>query len=251
MANINYRLYLHEVLLPCYSLALNQLKVRVNMPDIKESPQPEAAPKPNRMDKRRLETRAKLLKATLSLVVEKGIEKTTMDDITETADLGRRTLYYHFDSKDECVIAAVALAYGEIAKSADRTAHEYTDPAMTVAVAMQMVIREVLHAPVTARLVEYPRFLAAALKDAISEYVYGDLAVGLEQGRFDPLLDDKLLDTHVLWTLVGFVIDALDQEKAVDIDETLGSYTAFLLVVLGLSKAEAEQITASAAKLSP
>ncbi|MEH6516360.1 MAG: TetR/AcrR family transcriptional regulator [Halioglobus sp.] len=221
------------------------------MPDIKESTQPESTPKPNRMDKRRLETRAKLLKATLALVVEKGIEKTTMDDITETADLGRRTLYYHFDSKDQCVIAAVALAYGEIAEAADRKANEHTDPAMTVAVAMQMVIRAVLHAPVTARLVEYPRFLAAALKDAIGVYVYGDLAVGLEQGRFDPLLEGQLLDTHVLWTLVGFMIDALDVEKGINVDETLNSYTAFLLVVLGLSKAEAREITEAASKLSP
>lgn len=217
------------------------------MSDIKESAQSESAVKPNRMDKRRLETRAKLLRATLKLVVQKGIEKTTMDDITETADLGRRTLYYHFDSKEQCVIAAVALAYGNIAKTADSTAHEHSDPAMTMAVAMQMVIRQVLHTPVTARLVEYPRLLATALKEGISEYVYGDLAIGLEQGRFDPLLDGKLLDTHVLWTLVGFMIDALDVEKGVNIDETLASYTAFLLMVLGISKAEAWQITADAA----
>lgn len=218
------------------------------MSDTREIAPPKSAPKPNRMDKRRIETRAKLLKATLSLVVKKGIEKTTMDGITEKADLGRRTLYYHFDSKDQCVIAAVAMSYGEIAKSADRTAQEYTDPAMTMAVAMQMVIKEMLHAPVTARLVEYPRFLAAALKDALSKYIYGDLAAGLEQGRFDPLLDGKLLDTHMLWTLVGFMIDALDPDKQVNVDENLASYTAFLLVVLGLSKAEAVKITASAAQ---
>jgi AcrR family transcriptional regulator len=220
------------------------------MPDTMETAQPKTPPKPNRMDKRRIETRAKLLKATLALVVKKGIEKTTMDDITEKADLGRRTLYYHFDSKDQCVIAAVAMSYGDIAKAADRTAQEYTDPAMTMAVAMQMVIKEMLHAPVTARLVEYPRFLAAALKDALSEYIYDDLAAGLEQGRFDPLLDGRLLDTHMLWTLVGFMIDALDPDKQVNIDENLTSYTAFLLVVLGLSKAEAGKITASAAELS-
>ena len=63
--------------------------------------------KPNRMEKRRLKTRAKLLAATLKLVLKKGIDKTTMDDITETADLGRRTLYYHFSSKEECILAAV------------------------------------------------------------------------------------------------------------------------------------------------
>jgi AcrR family transcriptional regulator len=222
----------------------------VNVPDIKQSTQSESVQKPNRMDKRRLETRAKLLNATLALVVEKGVEKTTMDDITETADLGRRTLYYHFDSKDECMIAAVAAIYGDIARAADRAAHEYTDPAMIMAVAMQIVIREVLHAPVTARLLAYPRLLAAALEEAISEYVYHDLAAGVEQGRFDPLLDGKLLDTHVLWTLVGFMIDALDVDKAVNIDETLASYTAFLLVILGISKREAGQITASAVRVT-
>ena len=69
--------------------------------------------KPNRMDRRREETRKKILEATLELVIEKGVDKTTMSDITEAADLGRRTFYYHFASKEECVIAA---AVGQIQK---------------------------------------------------------------------------------------------------------------------------------------
>jgi AcrR family transcriptional regulator len=205
----------------------------------------EASAKPNRMDRRRLETRAKLLKATLALVIKKGIEKTTMDDITETADLGRRTLYYHFDSKEDCVIAAAALAYGEFAQEADTSTSGDDDPAMAVAMTMQLVIRGLIAAPITARLVEYPRFLAAAIKGSISDFAYEDLERGVKEGRFEPVLDPALIDISILWTLVGFLIEV--HEKGGDYEGTLVDYTRLYLIILGLGKSEASDLAAQAA----
>ncbi len=208
----------------------------------------EAASKPNRMDKRRLVTRSKLLTATLDLVVKKGIEKTTMDDITEQADLGRRTLYYHFSSKEECVIAAAAEFYTNIAAQADESAHQHEDPALAFAIASQLVIRQLINAPVTEKLIAYPHLLAAAIKASVSNYAYQDMMLGMEQERFSMALHGPLLDTTVLWALVGILIDTIETDLVVD--ESLVYFTQIHLVFLGLSRDESQSIALKAAEIT-
>ncbi len=50
----------------------------------------------NRHERRKLRTRAKLKEATLSLVLEKGFDDVTIQDIVDRADLGRGTFYVHY-----------------------------------------------------------------------------------------------------------------------------------------------------------
>ena len=56
-----------------------------------------------RQKRRSGETRAKLLGAARSVFSERGLEAPSIDDITERADTGKGTFYYHFDSKDELI----------------------------------------------------------------------------------------------------------------------------------------------------
>lgn len=49
-----------------------------------------------RHERRKLRTRKKLKDATLSLVLEKGFDDVTIQDIVERADLGRGTFYVHY-----------------------------------------------------------------------------------------------------------------------------------------------------------
>ena len=48
-------------------------------------------------------TRAKLLDAARSVFSRKGLDLTTIDDITEQADVGRGTFYYHFSAKEDLI----------------------------------------------------------------------------------------------------------------------------------------------------
>ena len=50
----------------------------------------------NRHERRKLQTRQKLKDATLSLVLEKGFDDVTIQDVVDRADLGRGTFYVHF-----------------------------------------------------------------------------------------------------------------------------------------------------------
>lgn len=61
----------------------------------------------SRTQKRAKRTRKKLKKAALDVFSEKSIDATTVEEITEKADVGKGTLYQHFEDKEEIVITLV------------------------------------------------------------------------------------------------------------------------------------------------
>jgi AcrR family transcriptional regulator len=60
-------------------------------------------PQPSRHERRRLQTRQLLLQTTLQLVLEKGYDAISVQNITDRADLGRGTFYIHFKDKEEVI----------------------------------------------------------------------------------------------------------------------------------------------------
>jgi AcrR family transcriptional regulator len=57
----------------------------------------------NRFERRKLHTQQQLKQATVELVLEKGYDSTTVQDIADRADLGRGTFYVHFKDKEDIV----------------------------------------------------------------------------------------------------------------------------------------------------
>jgi AcrR family transcriptional regulator len=53
------------------------------------------------IDRRVARTRAMLQQAHVSLILEKGYEATTIEDICDKANVGRSTFYAHYTSKDD------------------------------------------------------------------------------------------------------------------------------------------------------
>jgi AcrR family transcriptional regulator len=66
-----------------------------------------AAPSGGLRDRKKNETRQALRDAAHRLFAEKGFSKTTIDDITEAADVSRRTFFRYYDSKDDLLSADV------------------------------------------------------------------------------------------------------------------------------------------------
>ena len=61
----------------------------------------------NRSQKRAKRTRKKLKKAALDVFSEKSVDAATVEEITEKADVGKGTLYQHFEDKEEIVVTLV------------------------------------------------------------------------------------------------------------------------------------------------
>ena len=60
-----------------------------------------APPVPGRRERRRTETRERIFRAAMELFGQRGFFKTTVEDITEAADVGKGTFFNYFPSKEQ------------------------------------------------------------------------------------------------------------------------------------------------------
>lgn len=65
-------------------------------------------PPPNRRERRRIETRERIYRAALRIFAQRGYLETTVEDITEAADVGKGTFFNYFPTKEH-----VLATYGE------------------------------------------------------------------------------------------------------------------------------------------
>src|SRR6266705_166414 len=81
----------------------------------------------DRRQRRSADIRERLFRAALDLFAQKGFAETTVEDITEAADVGKGTFFNYFPSKDH-----ILLAFGEMQLSkledAIETARRINEP---------------------------------------------------------------------------------------------------------------------------
>ncbi len=58
-------------------------------------------------DRRVSRTRRSLREALMSLILEKGYDAVTIEDITTRADTGRTTFYLHYRDKEELLLESI------------------------------------------------------------------------------------------------------------------------------------------------
>lgn len=80
-----------------------------------------------RQQKRVSKTRQKLFDAARELFAEKGLDSTRIDEITERADVGKGTFYYHFGTKERLIRAMIQSTLGELDETIDKRCTGITD----------------------------------------------------------------------------------------------------------------------------
>jgi AcrR family transcriptional regulator len=80
----------------------------------KSASQPELSAPPDRRQRRSTEIRERLFRAALALFAHKGFAETTVEDITEAADVGKGTFFNYFPSKDHILIAFGEMQLGKL-----------------------------------------------------------------------------------------------------------------------------------------
>jgi AcrR family transcriptional regulator len=71
--------------------------------EMTEKKQPEAVE--GRRERKRRQTRERIEQAAMTLFMERGFEATTIEEITEAADVSKRSFFDYFPSKEEVVFA--------------------------------------------------------------------------------------------------------------------------------------------------
>jgi len=89
------------------------------MPDHKTSTAETPISKLNRRERRREETTQKLFHAALQLFAERGYANTTVEDITEAADVGKGTFFNYFPSKEHILLTLAQVQRGKYERARD------------------------------------------------------------------------------------------------------------------------------------
>jgi AcrR family transcriptional regulator len=71
-------------------------------PPISKAP---LATRPTRRERRKVETYERLMRAALRLFAERGLAETTVEQITEAADVGKGTFFNYFPTKEHVLLA--------------------------------------------------------------------------------------------------------------------------------------------------
>jgi AcrR family transcriptional regulator len=76
-----------------------------------------------RRERRTAETRERLFRAALDLFAKKGFAETTVEDITEAADVGKGTFFNYFPSKDHILLAFVEMQLSKLEAAVAEVRH--------------------------------------------------------------------------------------------------------------------------------
>ncbi len=136
-------------------------------------------------DRKAKETRARIARTALELFISQGYAETTLDQIAEAADVGRRTIFDHFPSK-EAMLFDHLVVRNEVAVKhlQDRPPSEPT------VFSLYAVMRELCEQG-------YDRDLLALIRTVLkteSQFAYAQLSVGIRAFEKDLLavLHDRL-----------------------------------------------------------
>lgn len=143
---------------------------------------------------KRERTRLSLLEAAVAVFAERGVDATTIQDITQAARVAAGTFYNHFKSKEELLSAlALWIADGFCQRIVESYEH-IEDGAERMAIGNRRYIQLAMDTPQWALLLMQ---LAAAAPEAsarIAEYSLADLKLGLKQKRFHITSERAALD---------------------------------------------------------
>jgi len=78
-----------------------------------------ARKKKDRTQQRTEATRDALIQAARQVFSEKGLDLTTIDDITERADVGKGTFYYHFENKANLISELMSSVMSDLAAASE------------------------------------------------------------------------------------------------------------------------------------
>jgi AcrR family transcriptional regulator len=125
----------------------------------------------NRRERQSVERRERLFRAALDLFARKGFAETTVEDITNAADLGKGTFFNYFPSKDHILLAFAEMQLGKLRAAADE-ARTKNEP-------MQVFLRS-LGARMTQEPIRNPSIMRILLQAFLSNSPVREFVIDLQ-----------------------------------------------------------------------
>ena len=199
----------------------------------------EHTPEPlGRVERRRARVRQQLLEAAETLMGARGVDAVTVEEITEAADVARRSFYHHFDSKHDLLVPIARARTKSLNRRIDRLIEGVRDPAEAVSVALRHTFRGIPEDPLCAWFVLRSGLPHDRLLDGIGESGTRDVARGVAAARF--AVDNPVAGSTVfVGSLIAVISARVDGKLR---DEDLDDAVEYALRLLGVPAVEARDI---------
>lgn len=186
---------------------------------------------------RRARTRAALLESAVLVFARCGVEASVIDEVIATAGVARGTFYNYFTGNDDLLAAVAAEVGDQMLAIVDPAVLAQDDAAARVANGVRLVLALVRAHP------RFAAFLARVGPRAIgpgshtARSVSRDLALGIAQGRFDPIPPRLGFDL-----VVGPVFGAFQAMSSGPLPDGYETGLArAILLALGVTRASAQR----------
>lgn len=196
---------------------------------------------PTRRERRKAQTRDRLVASARERFAEQGVEATRINEITEAADVGFGSFYNHFTGKDDIVAAVAEEVITELGEQIARATEHLPDPAEVVATAHRAVLLTAASDPTLGWLLIRLELSHDLASRALGPFAMRDLQAGIDAGRFhieDPVT--TLIGSGA--ALLGIVRSVLDRRLTVSPEQAAQLHAANVLRMLGVPHDEASAI---------
>ncbi|BFM17064.1 TetR/AcrR family transcriptional regulator [Maricurvus nonylphenolicus] len=203
---------------------------------------------PNRQSRRKQKTRMKLLEAANQVFLEKGIENTTVTDITETADMAYGTFYNYFKSVSDVVPVVAEEILRKCQQEIKTLQEQYDDPAMKIAVSIHALFKGVMSDPATNWLTQKPNIMVEELARVATDDAIEDMRKGVESGSFRLPAGALTLKTFCTWAFTGVMHEASKDPE--QLQQYTQDMTLLYLRILGVDDQKAQEMVKVCAELN-
>ncbi|GAA2807751.1 TetR/AcrR family transcriptional regulator [Crossiella cryophila] len=193
-----------------------------------------------RLDRRKTETRRKLLDAARAMLAAGTAHQASIQEITDAADVGFGSFYNHFPSKTELFGAAVEDVLEEIGGQLDELGSSLPDPAAAFAQSVRLAGRLARQRPQIAQVMVRHGVAYLDSERGLAPRALRDITAGIESGRFR-VANPKL----AMATVAGSLLAALHlslTDPDFDEDAVYDQLAEQFLCMLGMPQAEAHAL---------
>lgn len=171
-------------------------------------------------------------------MAQKGIEATTIQEITDAADVGFGSFYNHFESKEAIVEAIMREWIDPLAIALDRLALELEDIAEVLAASVRHTVRKGAMDEVWGRFLFFSGIDVPYPQIVLLQRLKRDVKAGVKAGRFD-VPDVDAAATMIAGGVLAITRSMRERHLGADGPERAA---AFALSILGLPQKEARKI---------
>jgi len=191
-----------------------------------------------RSERRRADTRARIVEVAERLMRERGVESVTIQDITDAADIGHGTFYLHFETKGEVLRPVIERLGDRVHAQVDQATRGDQDPALRLATGIRVALRAIAGDPLWNWYVFQSGTPFRRLAEGMGAPPVEDMNQGMSSGRF------RVSDLRATWSFVdGALIGVLTAwNQGVLGDDAAETTAEMVLRSLGITPEEAEQI---------